>query len=194
VSTVGSAAPSRTGHLVLLVDGTTALIRPLDPGDRDAVLDLHDRASDDSLYKRFFSAGRGTAHAFVDRLFVAGNAIATLVAVRHGQVIGIATAIDTEQGEAEVALLVDEALHGVGVGTRLLEELARDARRRGLLRFTADVLTQNSAMLRVFHDLGFALREQRDHDVLLLTMDLTLRPSPLPTRDTAGAPPARCVR
>ena len=46
----------------LLTDGTTIEIRPAQPGDFDAVRDMHVKMSSDNLYLRFFSMGSAAAH------------------------------------------------------------------------------------------------------------------------------------
>ena len=160
---------------VLLANGATVVVRPLAPDDHDDLIALHRRASDTSIYTRFFSCNRASADTFVESIVHAGPDTHSLVAVRQGHVAGVATAIDNREHAAEVALLVDESLHGIGIGSVLLEHLARDARARGVRSFVADVLTENIAMLRVFHDLGFVLVEQRDHEVLSLSLDITPR-------------------
>ena len=48
---------------------------------------------------------------------------------------------------AEVALLVEDSQQGRGLGSILLEHLAAAARERGISRFTAAVLSQNTKML-----------------------------------------------
>jgi acyl-CoA synthetase (NDP forming) len=67
---------------------------------------------------------------------------------------------------------VDEQMHGQGVGTLLLEHLARWSATRGVSSFSAEVLAGNVRMLRVFHDAGFVLDEKRDHDVMSVRMDI----------------------
>ena len=167
--------PSTSGDAstVLLADGTSVLLRSVRPTDRDDLLALHDRASDQSLYRRFFSISRASAQTYIDRICEPGTASTSVVALRHGSAIGVASAVPGPAGSSEVALLVEESLHGVGIGSVLLEELSRRAWRAGVHTFTADVLTENVAMLRVFHDLGFDLVQQRDHEVLSLSLDLT---------------------
>ena len=49
------SADTEPSVYALLTDGTTVEIRPARPGDRDAVRDLHEKLSPDSLYLRFFS-------------------------------------------------------------------------------------------------------------------------------------------
>jgi GNAT superfamily N-acetyltransferase len=144
--------------------------------DRAQLRELHFRVSDESIYRRFFSANRKAAQAFVDVICGPGPGAWALVAVHSGRIVGVASAIETGEGTAEIALLVDESLHGVGIGTALLEKLAAEGRRRGLSGFVADVLTENLPMLRVIHDAGFSLDEHREYGVVSLTLDLTLSP------------------
>ncbi len=164
---------------VLLADGTSALIRTPGTGDRDEVAALHRRASDESIYLRFFSLSRASAEAFVDVICRSATDVHSLVAVRSGHVAGVATASIGQDppapGEglsAEVAFFVDERLHGVGIATALLERLAAWAPQWGVTTFVADVLTDNLPMLRVFHDAGFGFSEQHEHGVVTLSLDL----------------------
>lgn len=160
---------------VLLANGSRARVRASTADDRAALLDLHRGASDASLYLRFFSVNRSAGEAFVQRVCTPSSTRWSLVAEQGGQVLGIATAEIDAPGSAEVALLVDEELHGQGVGTILLEHLAAWSWRRGVATFVAEVLTANSPMMRVFHDAGFEVTQHRDHEVLSLTLDI--RPS-----------------
>jgi GNAT superfamily N-acetyltransferase len=57
-------------------------------------------------------------------------------------------------GHAEVAVEVADELHGLGLGTILIERLGEIAERRGVSTFVAEVLPDNDAMLDVFRD-GF---------------------------------------
>ena len=75
-------------------------------------------------------------------------------------------------GVAEVALVVDDALQGFGVGTALLDRLARLARQRGLKTFSALVLPENAAMLGLFGRTGWATHMTRTRDATHLEMAL----------------------
>jgi GNAT superfamily N-acetyltransferase len=55
---------------------------------------------------------------------------------------------------AEVAFTVPDNVHNRGVGTLLMEHLISLARGRGLHAFTAETLSENAPMLRVFADAG----------------------------------------
>ena len=171
------SAPESSPVFVLLADGRSLQLRPAGEGDRAELQALHARASDESIYRRFFSASRTAAQAFVDVICTPSADSWSVVAVHEGHVVGVATATVTDSATAEIALLVDDSLHGKGVATALLEQLRRDARHRGLSCFAAEVLSDNLPMLRVLHDAGFSLHEDRDHGVVSLTMDLAVTPA-----------------
>jgi acyl-CoA synthetase (NDP forming)/GNAT superfamily N-acetyltransferase len=155
---------------VLLLDGTVAVIRPLRPSDGQALLDLHDRASEESLHMRFFSTGRRAAHDYVEHLLRDEGTMA-LVAETHDGMVALATAEPLGADVAEVAFLVDEELHGLGLGSLLLEHLAAAGRDRGIHRFEAEVLQENHAMIGVFREAGFTVARHVEYGATHLDMD-----------------------
>jgi acyl-CoA synthetase (NDP forming)/RimJ/RimL family protein N-acetyltransferase len=161
---------------VILADGSAAEIRTVQPGDRAQVLALHEHASDLSLYLRFFSLSRAHASSYAEQVCLAKEGSWSLVVVRNRLVLGVATAVQTEPGAAEVAVMVDETLHSVGIGTLLVEHLAVWCNRGGIHRFVADVLIENTTMIRVFHDAGFEYLEQMSAGVMSLSLDLAQTP------------------
>jgi len=69
-----------------------------------------------------------------------------VVAVVDGFVVGLASCVD-----GELAVLVEDTWQGVGIGTRLLDELVA---RTCLTRYTADVSYENPRSLRMLKRLG----------------------------------------
>jgi acyl-CoA synthetase (NDP forming)/GNAT superfamily N-acetyltransferase len=141
----------------LLTDGTTIEIRPARPADFDAVRDMHAKLSPDNLYLRFFSVSPLVAEQEARRVCrEPGPDHAALLAVLDGEVVGCGTYEQAGTGSplAEVAFTVADDLHRHGIGMLLLEHLVSLARGRGFRAFTAETLTENSAMLRVFADAG----------------------------------------
>jgi acyl-CoA synthetase (NDP forming) len=63
-----------------------------------------------------------------------------------------------ERPDAEVAFFVDDAHHGKGLGTLMLEYLAAAARDQALTGFVASVLPENFRMLGVFRSAGFDIK------------------------------------
>jgi L-amino acid N-acyltransferase YncA len=67
----------------------------------------------------------------------------------------------------EHAVYVDSGARGRGVGRRLLEELARDAERRGMYKLTSRIFTTNAASLAAHRASGFEeVGVQRRHGKL----------------------------
>ena len=155
---------------VLLSDGSVAIIRSLVPDDEAAVTALHERTSDDNLRLRFFTPNRRVAAAYVEHLGADPDTLA-LVVERAGDVVALGTAEPVGPGGAEVSFLVDDTLHGLGLGSLLLEHLAAAGRDRGLRRFVAEVLGDNHGMIAVFLDAGFAVTRDAEGGYVHVEMD-----------------------
>lgn len=163
----------------MLADGDVVVIRPLGPDDRDAVLRLHEGLDERDRYFRFFGpllarvgdlvtgmvAVTDEHHASVGAFAGAGTESETLLGVAHYEVLADPTG-------AEVALAVTHTEQAHGVGTLLLEHLVSAARRAGVRRFVAEVLSENSRMLRLFSHTGLPCR--MSHDGGTTRVELTL--------------------
>lgn len=158
------------GYDVLLRDGGIAHVRPLRPADRDALHELVDRSSERSAYLRFFTGGRSTAHAYMDRVAGGDYRGHALVAVMRGRLVAVAEYIPIDGGGADLAILIDDAVHGHGLGTLMLEHVALDAAGHGVRELVADVLTENRPMLRVLRDLGLDVTERNEGGTLHVTI------------------------
>ncbi|MER6490002.1 GNAT family N-acetyltransferase [Streptomyces griseorubiginosus] len=140
----------------LLADGTTVCIRPVAAADHDQLQGLYEEMSPENLRLRFFAAGRRSAEMAADRACATPHAgYRALLAERSGQVIGLAEYDTGGTGtEAEISIAVADGLHHRGVGTLLIEHLVSAARADGVTSFTADALSENQEVLRLFADLG----------------------------------------
>jgi acetyltransferase len=77
--------------------------------------------------------------------------------------IGVARYVLERNNEAaEFAIVVADAWHGRGIGSRLLAKLIDVARRRGVRRLYGDILAQNRPMLELARKLGFDLGRHED--------------------------------
>ncbi len=169
------AAVPAYAAVAFLAEGTVVEVRSVSPVHETAVVDLHARASDESIRRRFFALNRREAVRYAQHLCSPDGRSIGLVAMLRGEVIGVVGAERDGPDSVEVALLVDEERHGVGIGTLLLEHLAAWTLGQGIDYFHAEVLTENIPMLRVFRDAGFELVQRHDHDVVTVTLDV--RPS-----------------
>ncbi|MFJ5560699.1 GNAT family N-acetyltransferase [Streptomyces sp. NPDC093250] len=143
----------------LLADGTTVCIRPVVPSDHDQVEGLYEEMSPENLRLRFFAASRRSARLAADRACARVRpGYRALLAETQGRVIGVAEYDvgdeEDEKDEAEVSVAVADGLHHRGVGTLLVEHLVSAARVDGIMTFTADALSENHEVLKLFADLG----------------------------------------
>ena len=99
---------------------------------------------------------------------------AVLLAVLDGEVVGCGTyeLLDAGSRPAEVAFTVADDMHHCGIGMLLLEHLVSLARGRGFRAFTAETLSENAAMLRVFADAGLQAQRSLADGVYDLTFPL----------------------
>ena len=159
----------------LLIDGATIEIRAARPEDFDAVRDMHAKMSPDNLYLRFFSMSPLAAEREARRICrEPGPDHAALLAVLDGEVVGCGTYEQAGAGSlsAEVAFTVADDLQNRGIGMLLLEHLVSLARGRGFRSFTAETLSENAAMLRVFADTGLQAQRSLVDGVYDLTFPL----------------------
>lgn len=174
------------GYDVLLRDGGIAHVRPLLATDREALHELVDRSSARSAYLRFFTGGRNTAHAYMDRITGPGYHGHALVATVRDELVAVAEYIpDGEDGgtrredgrdTADLAILLDDAVQGNGLGTLLLEHLAINAAADGVRELTADVLPENETMIRVLRDLGLESVRHAGSGTLRINLDSSPTP------------------
>ncbi|GAQ60412.1 bifunctional acetate--CoA ligase family protein/GNAT family N-acetyltransferase [Streptomyces scabiei] len=179
---------SRPPVHALLADGTTVCVRAVERGDHDQLQGLYEEMSPENLRRRFFVASRRSAEEAADRACAppyAGHR--ALLAERDGQVIGLA---EYEAGEAEdtaeISVAVADGLHHRGVGTLLIEHLVSAARAEGITTFTADTLSENNEVLRLFTDLGLRASRTFDGPEVRWTIRLTEDDGYLTAVETRG--------
>jgi GNAT superfamily N-acetyltransferase len=161
-----------------LRDGRSVEIRALEPGDREALLAAVGRTSDQSLYRRFFAFKRGFSDREIDFYvnidFVSHVAlVAELEAAGHQTIVAGARYIVVQTGRAEIAFAVDDAHQRKGIGAALMRHLAAIARQAGLKELVADVLPENTAMLKVFAASGLKTRTRREPDATHVVLQLS---------------------
>jgi len=74
---------------------------------------------------------------------------------------------------ADTSFIVEEAFRGKGLASFLLQILIVAARERGIEGFTADILADNKAIIRVFEKSGFPVEAVLRHGVYHLTLSFS---------------------
>ena len=158
----------------LLTDGSTVEVRSARRQDAEAVRAMHAAMSPDNIYLRFFSMSPSAADQEARRVCREPDSDhAALLAWQDDRMVGVGAYEPAgKPGVAEVAFAVADDMHGRGIASVLLEHLVWQARQRGLRAFTAETLAENSAMLRVFADVGLPARRRIAGGTVELTFPL----------------------
>ena len=171
--------PARYESDILLRDGSTLHFRPIKPDDVTALLEFHKRLSPRSVYFRFFSPlpelGEERARALAN---VDYEDKFTIVGEVAGRLVGVASYYRDKNSHdrAEVAFLIEDALQGRGIATRMLERLAEIAREKNITTFDAYVLGDNRKMMDVFMHTGFAVQRRLDGGVFQVSFPIAPTP------------------
>lgn len=157
---------------MILRDGAALRLRSPRPDDEPAIRAFFDAMSFENRYLRFHGAGRTD---LISRAYATADGDARMPLLAHlGERVVAVAGYDrlNDPGAAEVAFAVADDLHGRGLATRMLEQLADIAAQRGITRFDAEVLAENRPMLRVFANAGFGVRRASEGGEVHLSLDL----------------------
>ena len=164
-----------------LRNGLAVTVRELRPDDRERMATAIRKLDPESIYTRLFSHRTELTEAGLDRVMRVEpkDDVALVVTIGSGPdeiVIASGRCIGATAGKgertAEVAFVVEEDYHGLGIASRLLRHLAQIARDRGVAALEADVLAENKPMLAVFAKSGLPMRKRREGGTVHVTLSL----------------------
>jgi len=164
-------------------DGNQVTIRPIRPEDEPLMVKFHETLSDRSVYMRYFyslSLNRRVEHERLLRIcFGDYDREMVLVAERMDpgtekrSIIAVGRMNKLHaRNEAEVAVLVSDRYHNLGLGNELLRRVIEFARDEKLRRVSAEMLTDNTAMQAIVKRLGFKVRSSDDRTSVRAFLDL----------------------
>jgi len=142
---------------VTLGDGTALRLRPVLPADQWRLLEADELVSAKTRYRRFFSlTGITPATA---RYLTEVDYIDHFVWVAiDGEDIGVGGASyirsTSDPSVADISFSIMDDYQGRGLGSLLMGALAVAARRHGISRFSADVLSENAPMVVILNRAG----------------------------------------
>jgi RimJ/RimL family protein N-acetyltransferase len=145
--------PKELERTVHLADGTSVFIRPIRPDDAPRLVDFYSRLSKQTAHQRFFTLRRRLppdwARSFANVDYQRRLAlIAERETVDEPELIGVGR-YESAEGEdlPELAFVIQDGWQGRGLGALLLDAVLHAAQSRGLRRFRAFVLAENTRML-----------------------------------------------
>jgi len=164
-----------------LADGTRVRLRLLRPEDRPKLVAGFARLSEESRYRRFFTAMPGLPEKVLDRLLstdgwnhVAIGAEAVTGDPESAEGYGIARFLRLEETPevAEAAIVVVDHMQRRGLGKLLLSALVSAARERGVARFRGEVLRTNDAVIALVRELDEAAHPTLDGPIAIYEVAL----------------------
>ena len=150
-------------------------MRPIEPGDKAAVVSIFERLSEQSRYQRFMTAVGEPSESELRYLTeVDHRDHEALLASEEatGLALGVGRFVRGRDHSAEAAIAVVDEWQGRGLGTALCGLLAERAREVGVERFTALLLATNVQMLDVLAALGPATVISRDAGTISVEVEI----------------------
>ena len=175
----GALYPYQLHHSHTLKSGKVVEFRAIKPSDTEEMRRLFYRFSNTAVYYRYFSPLKVMPH----------NRMQHYASVDYHNTISIVAVIELEGAEkiiaegryvihknistsADVAFVVDENYQGNSLASILFDMLKKEAVRRGINTFTADVIAENKAMMNVFEKSKSPLKASLESGAYSLTMSL----------------------
>jgi RimJ/RimL family protein N-acetyltransferase len=161
-----------------LPNGGKVWIRPIRPDDKAELSDGLKRLSLETVHKRFLAFKKSLSTAelrYLTEVDGVNHIAIVAVGTSSGRIVGVARAVrlSDRPDTAEWAIVIADDLHGMGLGTRLMEELADRVRSAGIRHFTATMLGDNVAVRRLLDHAHGRLEHESLHDGLReVTVDL----------------------
>ncbi len=151
---VPACASLDTPRSMALEGGALLRLRSADPGDNARLRRMFYRLSPTTIYRRLFLPAPQVPHwaaRFAALATCDGERRYAVVALLGDEVLGFANvayeAVTTR--EAELAIVVEDAWQGQGIGRMLMAAVVDQARRREIGALTARILADNDRVLRL---------------------------------------------
>ncbi|MER7756282.1 GNAT family N-acetyltransferase [Kitasatospora sp. NPDC097643] len=154
-----------------LPDGTELVLRTAGPADKAAALALHHRCSPASLRMRYHGPVRD-ADRYLDHLLDARHGHSLAVTAADGRVLALGHLM-WDDGEAELAVLVEDAWQRHGLGLALLRRLTAAARAAGVGTVYAVTQASNTGLIAAMRRLAAPLEFRAEDGTLVITATLT---------------------
>jgi acetyltransferase len=172
--------PKELEEEFVLASGQKVLLRPIRPEDEPQHYEFLSKITLEDIRYRFFGLVRRLPHSEMARLtqidydremaFIAtpltdrGQSRETLGVVR--------TITDSNNDQAEYAILVRSDLKGQRLGWKLLDKMVHYCRSRGTKEIVGQILRDNTKMLDLVFGMGFKSHPQPDEDIIEVVLKL----------------------
>ena len=180
-----TGTPENYKVTVILKDGSPLQLRAIRRDDEDKLIALVSRLSPRTSYLRYHRVMTELSREQAQRFATVDydNTFALVATTGEGpkeKIIAVTRYYRMpRQDRAEVAIVVEDAYQGKGIGKHLIERLADIALERNIRAFEMDVLAENEKMLQLVQDSGFRFAQKMEYEEQgLYRMMLDITPIP----------------
>jgi GNAT superfamily N-acetyltransferase len=168
------ASKDRFESQVTLRDGTLLTLRELRTEDSLLLERFADSLSEETIHFRFLGSSMDI-QVLLKELAPRPDSF-TLVAVWGGGLVGHAAYYRSGLETAEVGLLVSDAFQGRGLGTAMVEGIARAANEAGISLFETIIGWENLRMIKMVRAMGFPTSEKVESEVVRIRFPTSIDP------------------
>lgn len=172
-----SPYPRKYETLWKLRDGRTVLLRPIKPEDEPMWLEMFQNFSERSIRYRFFEIIKDTPHEVrirycnidYDReMAIVGE----LEEKGQRKIAGVVRLIiEPDMKAGEVAIIVADPWQGLGLATRMMDQIIEVAKDKKLEMVYGEVMKENFRAISLMKEMGFTVT-LLDKDTVRVTLDL----------------------
>ncbi|QTA79490.1 Acetyl-CoA hydrolase [Desulfonema limicola] len=167
---------------ITLKNGKSMSVRPILPTDEFAYRNFFYSLLEETVYYRFFHKITLFTHEMAQDHWSSldyRKNISLIGMVRnkgHKEIIAIGSYAESDDNRAEVAFVVREDFHGMGIASHLLKDLEKIAKENGYKGFCATVLPDNKSMIKVFQKRFPGCTSRFEEGSIFVIMDFDEQP------------------
>jgi GNAT superfamily N-acetyltransferase len=150
------------------------LLRRFRSGDEALLEKFVEGLSEESISFRFLGSGI-EKHFLLKELSPRRDSF-TLVAVKDGVMVGHAAYYRSGLDSAEVGLLILDGYQAKGLGTGMLERIAKAANEDGISMFEAIIGWDNTRMIKLVRTMGFPTSERVEPEMIRMRFPTSIDP------------------
>ena len=115
---------------------------------------MYERCSPETAYRRWHGHLRVFPAAYLAAMVADSDEHIAVVARRHGQVVGFASAAEVAPQTREIGVLVEDRWQRRGIGRALLSRLVADSKALGTRVIRAEVLADDAGLVETLRGFG----------------------------------------
>lgn len=161
------------GASFALRDGRVVELRFIDPSDEARLADFHRKLSDRTIHFRHFGHHPELSDRELQYFTNLDHAKReAVVALADAEIVGVARFDLITATQAEVAMVIRDDFQRQGLGSALFSVLKEVAITLGVTEFSAEVLPNNRAMIRLLEVFGDDIRRRTEDSIVSIIVKI----------------------